>query len=167
MDKKKKIDPTWKRDVGCAYFLFIAMLIIIILSIAGGCSPKIVYQKETVIEYRDTTIRDTAYFEVPVEVEKIVTRDTVSHLENSLAISDAMVTDGFLHHSLETKPQEIPVPVVIHVRDTIRQEAQIIEKEVEVEKPLSWWQKFSQGAFLPLLLAVVLLLIWTFRKLIF
>ena len=38
-------------------------------------------------------------------------------------------------------------------------------KEVRVAQPLTWWQKFRQGAFLPLLLAVVLLLLWTFRKL--
>lgn len=38
-------------------------------------------------------------------------------------------------------------------------------KEVQVAQPLTWWQKFRQGAFLPLLLAVVLLLLWTFRKL--
>ena len=38
-------------------------------------------------------------------------------------------------------------------------------KEVQVAQPLSWWQKFRQGAFLPLLLSVVLLLLWTFRKL--
>ena len=157
----------WCGCVICAYTILYVAFIALLIFLLTACSPKVVYQKETVIEYRDTTIRDTAYFEVPVEVEKIVTRDTVSHLENSLAISDAMVTDGFLHHSLETKPQEIPVPVVIHVRDTIRQEAQIIEKEVEIEKPLSWWQKFQIGAFWWLLGAVVLLLLWTFRKLIF
>ena len=162
MNKKPQNQRLWPYIL---LYLVIGAAIGLVSVLMTSCSPKVVYQKETVIEYRDTTIRDTAYFEVPVEVEKIVTRDTVSHLENSLAISDAMVTDGFLHHSLETKPQEIPVPVVIHVRDTIRQEAQIIEKEVEVEKPLSWCQKFRQGAFLPLLLAVVLLLLWTFRKL--
>ena len=169
MNKKKSYkqpnqDNTW---LGTVYLIGGILLLAGLLLALSSCSPKVIYQKETVIEYRDTTIRDTAYFEVPVEVEKIVTRDTVSRLENSLAISDAMVTDGFLHHSLETKPQEIPVPVVIHVRDTIRQEAQIIEKEVEVEKPLSWWQKFQIGAFWWLLGAVVLLLLWTFRKLIF
>lgn len=169
MNKKKNYkqpnqDNTW---LGTVYLIGGILLLAGLLLALSSCSPKVIYQKETVIEYRDTTIRDTAYFEVPVEVEKIVTRDTVSHLENSLAISDAMVTDGFLHHSLETKPQEIPVPVVIHVRDTIRQEAQIIEKEVEVEKPLSWWQKFQIWAFWWLLGAVVLLLLWTFRKLIF
>ena len=144
-----------------------ATAILLVLGLLASCSPRIITEKETVIEYRDTTIIDTAYFEVPVEVEKIVTRDTTSHLENSLAISDAMVTDGFLHHSLETKPQKVPVPVVIHVRDTIKQEAQIVYKEVPVEQPLSWWQKFRMDAFWWLLGAVVLLLLWTFRKLIF
>ena len=144
-----------------------ATAILLVLGLLASCSPRIITEKETVIEYRDTTIIDTAYFEVPVEVEKIVTRDTTSHLENSLAISDAMVTDGFLHHSLETKPQKVPVPVVIHLRDTIKQEAQIVYKEVPVEQPLSWWQKFRMDAFWWLLGAVVLLLLWTFRKLIF
>lgn len=37
-------------------------------------------------------------------------------------------------------------------------------KEVKVEQPLTWWQKFRQEAFLPLLLACIGLLIWTFRK---
>ena len=152
------------------YFFFMVGFMAIIFGLlffAAGCSPKVVTHTETIIEYRDTTIRDTAYFEVPVEVEKIVTRDTTSHLENSLAISDAMVTDGFLHHSLETKPQKVPVPVVIHVRDTIKQESQIVYKEVPVQQPLSWWQKFEIGAFWWLRGAVLLLLLWTFRKLIF
>ena len=140
---------------------------LLVLGLLASCSPRIITERETVIEYRDTTIIDTAYFEVPVEVEKIVTRDTTSHLENSLAISDAMVTDGFLHHSLETKPQKVPVPVVFHVRDTIKQEAQIIYQEVPVEQPLSWWQKFRMNAFWWLLGGVLLLLLWTFRKLIF
>ena len=37
-------------------------------------------------------------------------------------------------------------------------------KEVKVEQPLTWWQKFRQGAFWWLAGAVLLLLIWTFRK---
>ena len=143
----------------------IALLLVLLLPAA--CSPRVITQTETIIEYRDTTIRDTAYFEVPVEVEKIVTRDTTSHLENSLAISDAMVTDGFLHHSLETKPQKVPVPVVIHVRDTIKQESQIVYKEVPVEQPLSWWQKFRMDAFWWLLGGLILALLWIFRKVIF
>lgn len=129
-----------------------------------ACSPKIIYKTETVIEYRDREIHDTTTFEIPVEVEKIVTKDTISHLENQFAKSDARVSDGLLYHSLESIPQVIKVPYEVHVTDTLYKESQVIEKEIEVEKPLSWWQKFRMNAFWWLLLGVVLLLVWTFRK---
>ena len=55
---------------------------------------------------RNLEKQKTSYsFTVEKEVEKIVTRDTVSHLENSWAKSDAVVSDGFLSHSLESIPQ--------------------------------------------------------------
>lgn len=124
------------------------------------CSPKII--KETTIEYRDRIVHDTAVFNVPVEVEKIVTKDTVSILENTFARSEANVSGGFLSHSLESKPQIIKVPVEVHVTDTLWKESQIIEKEVE--KPLSKWKSFQLESFWWLLAAVALLVIWTFRK---
>ena len=105
--------------------------------------------------------------EVPVEVEKVVTRDTVSHLENTWAQSDAVVSGGFLHHSLESKPQIIRVPVEIHVTDTLYKASEIVEKTVEVEKPLSWAQRLKIRAFWWLLAGVVALSIWTLRKIIF
>lgn len=126
------------------------------------CPP----QKDSVrIEYRDRIIHDTTTFEVTKEVEKIVTRDTMSHLENSWAKSDALVSEGFLHHSLESIPQIIKVPYEVVVTDTL-----IVEKTTEpeyIEKPLTWWQKFRQGAFWWLVGGIALLLVWTFRKLIF
>lgn len=133
----------------------------------AACSPKIVYKTETVIEYRDRVIHDTTTFEIPVEVEKIVTKDTISHLENQFAKSDAKVSDGLLCHSLESIPQVIKVPYEVHVTDTLYKESQVIEKEVDVEKPLSWWQKFRMTAFWWLLGAVIAALLWIFRKVIF
>ena len=129
----------------------------------------------TVIEYRDTTIirerlvRDTVKVSVPEIIERNVTTDTTSHLENDWAKSDATVRGGFLWHSLETKPRSIDVPVTVTVRDTIKieKEAQTKTETVEVEKPLSWWQRLKIGAFWWLLGAVALLLLWTFRKTIF
>ena len=38
-------------------------------------------------------------------------------------------------------------------------------KEVKVQQPLSWWQKFRLGAFWWLVGAVLALLLWTTRKL--
>lgn len=142
----------------------ITISLVVVGLLIAACSPKIVYKTETVIEYRDREIHDTTTFEIPVEVEKIVTKDTISHLENQFAKSDARVSDGLLYHSLESIPQVIKVPYEVHVTDTLYRESQVIEKEVEVEKPLSWWQKFRMDAFWWLLLGVVLMLVWTFRK---
>ena len=151
--------------------LFIALIIVAaIIAIAGiqGCSaPKEVIKYEKVIEYRDRIVHDTATVEVEKEVEKIVTRDTVSHLENTWAKSDAMVSEGFLHHSLESKPKIIRIPVDVIVHDTLWRESEIKEIKVPVEKQLTFWQQFRLRGFWWLLGAVVALLLWTFRKVIF
>lgn len=129
----------------------------------------------TVIEYRDTTIirerlvHDTVKVSVPEIIERNVTTDTTSHLENDWAKSDASVRAGLLFHSLETKPHTIEVPVLIPVHDTIRieKEAHTEIQTVKVEKPLSFWQRLKIGAFWWLLGAVAILLLWTFRKTLF
>ena len=111
-------------------------------------------------------MHDTVTFEVPVIVEKNVTRDTVSHLENEWAKSDAELTDGFLWHTLETKGHTVYVPVTTMVRDTVivEKESQTITVVEEVEKPLTWWQRFRINAFFWLLLAVLSCFLWIFRK---
>ena len=146
--------------------IFLACVFLVLWS---ACSPKVIEHTTTKIEYRDRVIHDTATVEVPYEVEKIVTRDTSSHLENNFAKSDAKVEGGFLHHSLETKPQKIPVPVTIHVTDTLWKESEVITeiKEVKVEKPLSWWKKLKLDTFPIFFFGFLLLLVWTFRKYIF
>lgn len=136
----------------------------IILSVAIACSPKVVEKIVTEIEYRDRVVHDTATVSIPVEVEKIVTRDTVSHLENKYAKSDACVYDGFLSHSLESKPQIIKVPIEVHVTDTVYKESSVTTEFVEVEKKLSWWQSMKIGAFWWLLIATIALSLWVFRK---
>lgn len=157
--KEKRYIDAWERAI-----IPTAVLVIILLVLAVSCSPKIIERVETKIEYRDRVVHDTATFEVPVEVEKIVTRDTVSHLENNWAKSDAVVSEGLLHHSLESKPQKVYVPVEVHVTDTLWKEAQAVTETKEVEKPLSWWKSFKLDAFWWLLATVLVLLAWTFRK---
>ena len=145
------------------YFFIASVMLVLLLS---GCCPKIIERVETKVEYRDRVVHDTTTFEVPVEVEKIVTRDTASHLENSFAKSDALVSGGFLSHSLESIPQYIKVPVEVHVTDTLWRQSEVVErvKEVKVEQPISWWKRFEIGAFPWLVFSVILLLLWTFRK---
>ena len=144
--------------------LVLSVLVGCLLYSCGSSSPKVIekiVEKEVVTEH---IVHDTATVEIPVEVEKIVTRDTVSHLENTYAKSDASVSGGFLSHSLESIPQFIKVPVAVTVHDTtyIKEETQV-ETEY-VEKELNWWQKFRLDAFLWLVVIILVLLAWTFRK---
>lgn len=146
------------------------------LILAAGCSPRIVEKvvtvtrDTTIVEIHERVVHDTARVEVPLIKEVNVTPADSSHLENDFAVSDAWVKDGLLHHSLKTKPQSIEVPVAIQVSDTTTTHGHYETNDstaieiVEVEKPLTWWQKFRLGAFWWLLGAILLLLCWTFRK---
>lgn len=141
-------------------------------------TPKVVYETKT--EYRDSIVtvvrerlvHDTVSVEVPVEIEKIVVPDTdTSRLENSFAKSEAYVDiNGFLHHSLESKPQKIDVPVEVPVTDTttVHQTASVSEKTetkyVEVEKELTWLQKTQIYGFRCMILFALLYFLWRYRK---
>lgn len=90
---------------------------------------------------------DTVYVELPRQSETVAVKDSSSHLENDVAVSDASVDSlGFLHHSLETKPRRLPVPSknTKERRDSIvyRDKYVYIEKPVYVEAELNAWQKF-------------------------
>lgn len=130
-----------------AYLL--ALYVIILASCAIQRPPVIQYRDSVRVEVRDRLIHDTVAVPVPVEAEKVVTRDTSSHLENSLASSDAVVSGGLLHHSLQTKPQTLHVPVAVPARDSIIYRDREVVKEVPVvvERQLTFWQRFRIGAF--------------------
>lgn len=145
-------------------------------SVFNGCSPRIVerivteVRDTTIVEVRERVVHDTARVEIPLIIERNVTPDDSSHLENAYAVSDAYVKDGILHHDLNTKPQVIYVPVDVNVADTTTTHEHYEKTDStafqvkEVEKPLSWWKRFKIGAFWPLCGCVILLLAWVFRK---
>ena len=146
-------------------------MILCVFLAAAACSPKhyqptIVYRDSVRVEVHERLFHDTVSFEVPVIVEKNVTRDTSSHLENEWATSDAELKDGFLWHSLETKGQTVYIPVTTIVRDTVVVEKEATETIVtkEVEKPLTPWQNYRLRAFWWLILGIVALLAYTFRR---
>ena len=153
------------------YIISIFAALAVIASI-GSCSPRIAESIKTEhsdsvkVVIRERIVKDTVGIEVPVEVEKLVTRDTISHIENSYAKSDAVVSNGFLFHSLESKPQIIRVPVEVLVADTSASHTQIITetKTVYKEKELSWLQKTQIYGFRCVLLIALLFLGWKYRK---
>ena len=126
----------------------------------------------TKVEVRTELIEtiDTVYVELPKQSEKVAVKDTSSHLENDLAVSDASIDAlGYLHHSLKTKPRgRLPVPSknTKERRDSIvyRNKYVYIEKPVYVEAELNAWQKFRLDGFWILAAIVVGYLVWKNRR---
>ena len=125
---------------------------LLLLLTASACSTvrTLPVQDSTRVEVRTEvkTVHDTAYIELPVIVEKVITLDTVSTLENTYAKSEAVVSAGILQHSLETKPVSVPVKIETKeiMRDSIIFRDRIQTQNIEVEKPLNWWQPLRMKA---------------------
>lgn len=124
----------------------------------------------TKVEVRTERIEqiDTVYIELPRQVERIVTQDTTSRLENDYAVSEAKVEAGMLHHTLETKAAKIPVPVksTIEKKDSIttNSKSEVEKEKVYIEKELTAWQRFQMRGFWILAAAVAAIGFWKFRR---
>lgn len=115
--------------------------------------PELQVRDSLVLHIKDSLAIRYIPVEVPVPVEvmrEIIPSSDFSHLETSVARSDAFIdSTGHLHHTLENKAGSslhVDVPVEEHFHSE-QQQASHAEKETvikEVEKPLSWWQKFWQ-----------------------
>lgn len=149
----------------------ILSLMAMCLAMLVGCSPTKAVQSTIVadttsvkIVHHIEKVRDTVYVEIPQIIERNVTRDTVSHLENEYAKSDAIVDGEFLWHTLEMKPQEKAVEIIkeIEYRDTTIYKEIIKEAEriVEVEKPETWLDKTQKITFWAMLTAFALYILW-------
>ena len=139
------------------------LLLFTLLLTACGVARPVLESDNTKVEVRvvEKIVKDTAWFELPVIVEKVATLDTASVLENKYAKSEAVVSGGVLHHSLQTKPVREPVSVESKetVRDSIVYRDRIQTKTVEVEKKLTWWQSLKMKTGGVTLLAIVLIVI--------
>lgn len=140
--------------------------------VACGTVRPVTGVDSTKVEVHTETryVHDTAYVELPVIIEKVATLDTTSTLENTYAKSEAVVANGILRHSLETKPVSVPVKVETKevVRDSIVFRDRVQTQTVEVEKKLNWWQKLklkAGGIFLLLtLIGIVYIIVNLFVK---
>ena len=130
------------------------MIFVIPFLLFSSCTPKVQEVIHTQIEYRDRTIHDTVNFYIEKEVEKIITKDTVSELKNTYAQSYASYTNGFLTHTLQSIPQYIQVPVTVTVTDTINEGTIIKYETVEVERKLTWWERVRLDTYW-ILLAII------------
>ena len=141
------------------------------LCVACATARQAAPSEKIITETRIETVfqTDTVFLEVPRIVEKIVTADTVSVLENEYAKSEASVSDGLLAHSLETKPIQQPIEVQTKIvyRDSVVFKDVVVYETVEVEKELTGWQSFKMkmgGWFLGILIILIVLVILYFVK---
>ena len=143
-------------------------LLFTLLLTACGVARPVLESDSTKVEVKvvEKIVKDTAWVELPVIVEKVATLDTASVLENKYAKSEAVVTGGVLHHSLQTKPVREPVSVEIKeiVRDSIVCRDRIQTRTVEVEKKLTWWQSLKLKAGGVFLILIVIAILYLFLK---
>ena len=153
-----------------------SLILLSAVCVACATSRQAAPSEKILVETRIETVykTDTVYLEVPKIVEKIVTADTVSVLENDYAKSEASVSEGLLAHSLETKPVKQPVEVQTQVvyRDSVIVKDNVILQTVEVEKPLSGWQSFKMamggwmlGLIIFMIVCAILYIVKPFNKL--
>ncbi len=126
-------------------------------------------------EYIETVRIDTITVEVPIpdESAKQIVPDSVSHVETSLAESDAWINpDGTLGHSIKNKKGKMSNDVLVpnkDIKSTSNTES-VTEKPVDrpvpvyVERELTWWESFKIGSFWYLLGISLISVGWKFRK---
>lgn len=139
----------------------------LLLIVLCSCSPKIIpagrdsVRVETRIEYIERI--DTAYIELPKQTERIITKDTCSHLENDFASSDASYSGGYLAHNLMTKVVKVPIEYrnIETVRDSIIYRD--IERVVSVKQPLPKLVKCQIMGFWILLVGLAIIIYFKIR----
>ena len=119
---------------------------------AMSCSPKVVPTAvqnshdttiiERVVSFYDTTI----VYLPPVEVESSTTRDSLSRLETSLAVSVAQTKNGTLNHTIYNKPDPIRIPAQLPATTIKTSYVATSFERVPVEVPAEWtrWEHFVQ-----------------------
>ena len=153
-----------------------SLILLSAVCVACATSRQAAPSEKILVETRIETVykTDTVYLEVPKIVEKIVTADTVSVLENEYAKSEASVSEGLLAHSLETKPvkQLVEVQTQVVYRDSVIVKDNVIVQTVEVEKELTGWQSFKMtmggwmlGLIIFMIVCVILYIVKPFNKL--
>ena len=147
-------------------------LFLLLAASSCGSLRRVAEADSTRVEVRTEvkTVRDTAWVELPVFVEKVATLDTASVLENKYAKSAASVSGGVLTHSLETKPVREPVTVEKQIvyRDSLVYRDRIVKEDIYIEKPLTFWQSFRMklGGFSLIVIAIAIIyLLFNYLKL--
>lgn len=143
------------------------------------------FQEPVVIHHTDTVWSETVErvrldtvtvtVEVPAQSAMQTVRDSVSFVETDYAESSAWINpDGSLGHSIRNKEREMSADVIVPTKEINSSRGEKIVEQVpvyinqkvpvEVERELSWWERFRLGAFWWLVGGVAIGGAWIFRK---
>lgn len=141
-DPRKNPEPGWW-VAPFVFYLIVGFAILLVM--VTSCSPRII---ETIRYQRDTT------YVQQVKVDSVYRRDSVFVREkgDTVFIYKERIRDRYVFRHDTLRLVKVDSVAVERV------------KEVKVEKPLSAWKSAKIGSFWWLVAAVLLLLLWTFRK---
>lgn len=154
----------------------VRIILILMVCVLFSCTPQKHIQQVPVnnitkIEYRDQPVyvRDTVYIQVPAEEKETTTKRDSSHLETSVAISDAWIDDNGLNHSLRNKKTQLKtVRDTVYINQTITEykEKEVL-KEVPVDVPyipkFMWWVLVYASVLTTIIIAKIIYK-WKFGK---
>ena len=130
-------------------FLIIAILAFYGL-ISGCSSPRYIPASNIKIVSKDSLIVRTELVSIaiPLESHTIVTPTKKSHLETSVAESDAEIDSlGLLHHTLTNKKDSLKSKIQYVDKIVYRDSIDVREVPVDVEKKVPYVPKFYKFTF--------------------
>ena len=102
---------------------------------------------------------------LPLESHSIVTPTKKSHLETSVATSDAEIDSlGLLHHTLVNKKDTLKTKIQYVNKISYRDSVEVREVPVEVKVPVRYIPKFYQFTFILFWIFVLFIVVKVIRK---
>lgn len=148
---------------------FLTIVILAFYGLLIGCSTqKYLPSSNIKIVSKDSLVVHTELVSVaiPLESHTIVTPTKKSHLETSVATSDASIDSlGLLHHTLVNKKDSLKSKIQYVDKIVYRDSIEVKEVPVEVEKPIPYVPKFYKFTFAFFGIFVLLVIVKFLRKL--
>ena len=132
--------------------IFLTIVILAFYGLISGCStPRYLPSSNIKIVSKDSLVVHTELVSVaiPLESHTIVTPTKKSHLETSVAESDASIDSlGMLHHTLLNKKDSLKSKIQYVDKIVYRDSIETKEVPVEVPVPVRYIPKFHQFTFI-------------------
>ena len=131
---------------------FLMLLIWAFYTLLTGCSSQKYLPSSNIrIIAKDSLIIHTELVSVaiPLESHSIITKSKKSHLETSVATSDAEIDSlGLLHHTLVNKKDSLSTKIQYVDKIIYRDSIEVKEVPVDVKVPVRYVPKFHQFTFI-------------------